>query len=255
MGKVAIVTGGSRGIGRAICLSLAQAGYQVVVNYFGNAAAASETVDLIHAGTASQAVAIQADVGSETDRKVLLEKTLERFQRIDFLVNNAGISSIGRKDILEADEASWDRVFSTNLKGPYFLSQAVANWMIAHASVVEKPGIINISSLSAVSASLNRGDYCIAKAGMTMMTQLFALRLAEHGIRVWDVRPGIIDTDMTAGARDKYLKKIEEGLIPIPRMGAADDVGSVVAWLATSPMTYSTGDVINVDGGYHLRKL
>jgi len=183
---------------------------------------------------------------------------MTRWGRIDVLVNNAGITSVGRRDILEATEESWDRVLAVNLKGPYFLTQRVAGEMVRLAGEGRPanyaPAIVNISSLSTYAASTNRGDYCISKAGMSMLTQLFALRLAEYAIRVYEVRPGVIDTDMTAGARERYTQLIAEGLAPIRRWGKPEDVGKAVAALVTGAIPYSTGEVLNVDGGFHLRR-
>ena len=249
---VALVTGGSRGIGRGICLALAERSYTVVVNYANNLAAAEETCQLIGSGSWS----VQADVARQADRERMVDEVMARLGRIDLLVNNAGITSVGRKDLLEATEDSWETVLGTNLKGPFFLSQRVANEMIRIGPVkLVRPAIINISSLSATTVSVNRGDYCISKAGMVMLTKLFATRLAPHGIRVFEVRPGIIDTDMTAGVRDRYVQRIEEGLTPIRRMGTAQEVGAAVACLATADLPFSTGDTLNVDGGFHLRSL
>jgi NAD(P)-dependent dehydrogenase (short-subunit alcohol dehydrogenase family) len=183
---------------------------------------------------------------------------LGQWGRIDVLVNNAGITSVGRRDILEATEDSWDRVLAVNLKGPYFLTQRVAREMIGlkekNKPANFEPAIVNISSLSSYAVSTNRGDYCVSKAGLSMLTQLFALRLAEHGIRVYEVRPGVVDTDMTAVAKELYTQLIAEGLTPIPRWGTPEDVGKAVAALVTCAIPYSTGDVINVDGGFHLRR-
>jgi 3-oxoacyl-[acyl-carrier protein] reductase len=245
--KVALVTGASRGIGRGIAIELGKKGYAVAVNYAGNRAAAEETGRSI-----SQSLLVQADVSNPADRARLVETVLAQWGRIDVLVNNAGITSVGRRDILEATEESWDAVLGTNLKGPFFLTQRVANEMIRQAIA---GSIVNVSSLSAVAASVNRGDYCISKAGMAMMTQLFAIRLAEHNIRVIEARPGIIDTDMTSGARDRYLQRIADGLTPIRRLGTPEDIGRGVANLLEADLPYSTGDVYNFDGGYHLRKL
>lgn len=250
---VAIVTGGTRGIGRGICQSLVRRGYAVAVNYVSNSAAAAETQSAL--GEKAQALFVKADVADSDQRAFLRETVLDRWGRIDALVNNAGITSQGRKDLLEATTESWDRVLDVNLKGPYFLTQLIANEMIRLGSALTRPTIVNVTSLSAVSASTNRGDYCISKAGMSMLTQLYAIRLAEHGIRVFEVRPGIIDTDMTAGAREIYQRKIADGLTPIRRMGTPEDVGEMVALLIASETAYSTGDVINVDGGFHLRRL
>jgi NAD(P)-dependent dehydrogenase (short-subunit alcohol dehydrogenase family) len=248
---VALVTGGSRGIGRGICIELARCGHAVAINYAGNEEAAGETVALL--GPDADSMIVQADVGVAADRERMVDEVLARWGRIDVLVNNAGITSLGRKDILEATEESWDRVLAVNLKGPYFLTQRVAQEMLRTPDLVH-PTIVNISSLSAYSLSVNRGDYCISKAGMSMLTQLWALRLADHGIRVFEVRPGIIETDMTAAAHERYTHLIAEGLTPIRRWGTPADVGQAVAALVTGAIPFSTGDVLNVDGGFHLRK-
>lgn len=248
---VALVTGGSRGIGRGICQSLAANGYAVAINYAGNETAAKETQESL---TGTDTLLCRADVGNSADRDRMVDAVLARWDRLDVLVNNAGITSVGRKDILEATEESWDQVMAVNLKGPYFLSQRVANEMLARVANLLRPTIINISSLSAYSLSLNRGDYCLSKAAMGMMTQLFAARLADHGIRVFEVRPGIIETDMTAGGRDKYTPLIADGLTPIRRWGSPEDIGNAVALLVGEQLAFSTGDVLNVDGGFHLRR-
>lgn len=250
---VAIVTGGSRGIGRGISIALAKKGYAVAVNYAGNRAAADETCKLINDG---EAFPVHADVSKTDDRLNMIDTVTRKWGRIDLLVNNAGITSLGRLDILEATEESWDTVLGINLKGPFFLSKLVANHMqqVGIANLT-RPAMINITSLSAFAASTNRGDYCISKAGMTMLTQLFAIRLANLGIKVFEVRPGIIDTDMTAAARDKYVDRINHGLTPIARLGVPEDVGNAVAQIASQDWPYSTGEVFHVDGGYHLRKL
>jgi NAD(P)-dependent dehydrogenase (short-subunit alcohol dehydrogenase family) len=254
---VALVTGGSRGIGRGISLELAHHGYAVAVNYAANEQAARQTERLISHGHGT--LLCQGDVGTAADRQRLVDEVLASWGRIDVLVNNAGVTSVGRRDMLEATEESWDRVLAVNLKGPYFLTQRVAREMlILQAQGVMPagyaPAIVNISSLSAYSASTNRGDYCISKAGLVMLTQLFALRLAGHGIRVFEVRPGVIETDMTAGMHDRYTHLIAEGLTPIPRWGTPADVGKAVAALVTGAIPFSTGDVFNVDGGFHLRR-
>jgi NAD(P)-dependent dehydrogenase (short-subunit alcohol dehydrogenase family) len=254
---VALVTGGSRGIGRGICLALARHGYAVAVNYAGNADAAQETAGLLRAENADLLLS-QADVGITADRERLVDEVLARWGRLDVLVNNAGITSVGRRDILEATEESWDRVLAVNLKGPFFLTQRVVRAMIQLGQEGAPPGfapaIVNISSLSAFAVSTNRGDYCISKVGLGMLTQLYAVRLAEYGIRVYEVRPGIIDTDMTAGGRERYTQLIAEGLTPIRRWGTAEDIGRAVAALVTGAIPYCTGEVFHVDGGYHLRR-
>jgi NAD(P)-dependent dehydrogenase (short-subunit alcohol dehydrogenase family) len=248
---VALVTGGSRGIGRGVCLELAQAGYAVAVNYAGNEAAARETQALLGS---VDSLLCRADVSNAADHERMVDEVLRRWDRIDVLVNNAGITSVGRRDLLEATEGSWDQVLGVNLKGPYFLTQRVARAMLERLASLHQPAVVNVSSLSAYAVSLNRGDYCVSKAGLAMVTQLFALRLAEHGIRVYEVRPGIIDTDMTAGVRERYTPLIAGGLTPVRRWGTAADVGRAVAALVTGALPFSTGDVVNIDGGFHLRK-
>ncbi len=252
---VAIVTGGSRGIGRGICVALANAGYAVAVNYQGNESAARETLGLFPGGAVGKVC--QANIADARDRDRLVDEVLAEWDRIDLLVNNAGITSVGRKDLLEATEDSWDQVMAINLKGPYFLSQRVAKEMIrlaeSQAIATYLPTIVNISSVSAYALSMTRGDYCISKAGMTMLTQLYAARLADHGIRVYELRPGVIETDMTAGAHEKYTKLIAEGFSPIRRWGQPEDLGKAVTSLARGDFPFSTGEVINIDGGFHLR--
>jgi 3-oxoacyl-[acyl-carrier protein] reductase len=279
--RVALVTGGSRGIGRGICLELARRGFAVAVNYAGNEAAARETQKLIEEGNTRGADAprspmlCRGDVAVAADRERLVDQILAEWGRIDLLVNNAGITSIGRRDILEATEESWDRVLAVNLKGPYFLTQRIAREMIRTVKdeggrmkdESDKPGssfilplssfrcVINITSLSTYSVSTNRGDYCISKAGLSMMTKLWAVRLAEFGIHVYEIRPGVIETDMTAGAKEHYDRLIAEGLSPIRRWGTPADVGRAVGALASGELAFSTGDAINVDGGFHIRRL
>jgi len=253
---VAIITGASRGIGREIALELARRGHAVVVNYANSVAAADEVVAAIASG-GGQAIAVKANVGDTTDRANLVRTTLEQFGRIDVLVNNAGITSPGRADILAATEENWDTVLETNLKGPFFLTQAVANELLRlrAAGTIERGTIINISSLSAYAVSTNRGDYCVSKAAIEMLTKLFAARLAEDGIAVFEIRPGIIATDMTNAVQEKYDRLIAEGLLPIKRWGTPADVAAAVAALVSGAFPYSTGDVFNVDGGFHLRRL
>ena len=249
---VALVTGGSRGIGRGICLALGRAGFAVVVNYQGNETAAQETRQLL----GEHSIISQGDISRSADRGRILEETLSQWGRIDLLVNNAGITSVGRKDLLEATEESWDAVLGVNLKGPYFLTQSVAREMIRLRPTLGasyRPTIVNITSVSAYALSMNRGDYCVSKAGLSLASQLWALRLADEGIRVYEVRPGIVESDMTAGAHEKYTKLIAEGLTPIRRWGTPEDVGRAVVALAMGEFPYSTGEVINVDGGFHLR--
>jgi 3-oxoacyl-[acyl-carrier protein] reductase len=254
--KVALITGASRGIGRAIALALSRENFHCVVNYASNLAAAQSVQRQIgdHGG---KAIIVQADIAEAADRRRLVDESIHAFGRIDLLVNNAGITSPGRADLLEAGEDSFDRVISTNLKGPFFLTQAVARQMIdgVQRAAQDSPRIVTISSISAYTASTNRGDYCIAKAGLSMMTQLFAARLAEYGINVFELRPGIIETDMTGPVKDKYDKLIAEGLTPIARWGTPDNVARAVVAIAGGLFPFSTGEVINVDGGFHIRRL
>jgi NAD(P)-dependent dehydrogenase (short-subunit alcohol dehydrogenase family) len=265
MNPVALITGASRGIGRGIALELAGAGFDLVINYAGNETAACETAKACvqrgaEAGKTIRAEVFQADIGDAAARRALVEFTRTTHGRIDLLVNNAGITSIGRRDVLEAREDEWDRLMAINLKGPMFLSQACANWMIEQEegkpkTENRKPKIITISSISAHTVSVNRADYCVAKAGLGMMTKVLAVRLAEHGINVYEICPGIIATDMTGPVKEKYDKLIAEGLTPIRRWGTPGDVGKAVVAIATDAFPFSTGEVINVDGGFHLRTL
>jgi NAD(P)-dependent dehydrogenase (short-subunit alcohol dehydrogenase family) len=201
-----------------------------------------------------------ADIGRSADRLRLIECVRSKFGRLDLLVNNAGVAPAERADVLEATEESFDRLISINVKGPYFLTQLAARWMIEQrAARVQaaafQPKIITISSVSAYTASVNRGDYCIAKAALSMLTPLYATRLAEHGINVYEIRPGIIATDMTSSVKAKYDQLIAEGLTPIKRWGTPEDVGKAVAAIAQDLLPFSTGEVINVDGGFHIRRL
>jgi 3-oxoacyl-[acyl-carrier protein] reductase len=250
--SAALITGASRGIGRGIALALARAGWDVVVNYASNAAAAEEVAAEVERAGAKAAV-VRADLGRSEDRTRLVEEAYAAFGDIELLVNNAGVAPAVRADILEAGEESFDRLVGINLKGPYFLTQQVANRMIAAGT---QGRIVTISSMSAYTASVNRGDYCITKAGLSMLTKLFAARLAEHGINVYEVRPGIIATDMTGAVTEKYDKLIfDEGVTPIRRWGTPDDVGKAVLAIASNLLPFSTGQVIDVDGGFHLKTL
>jgi NAD(P)-dependent dehydrogenase (short-subunit alcohol dehydrogenase family) len=253
---VSLVTGGSRGIGRAIAVGLAEAGYAVLVNYVQNSAAA-ETVVAEIAGRGGKASAIGGDVGSDQDRKGLIAEAFERFGRLDVLVNNAGITSPGRVDLLEATEEAWDAVFATNLKGPFFLSQRAAGVMIEQIREgrISAGKIINISSLSAYAVSTDRADYCLTKAALAMMTRIFASRLAEEKIQVFEICPGIIQTDMTSAVKEKYDELIAGGLAPIRRWGEPEDVAKAVVAIVSGSFPFSTGERINVDGGFHIRSL
>ena len=260
---VALVTGSSRGIGRGIALELARIGFSVAINYASNRAAAEECKKLCHGQSPPSSGAIleivQADVSHSDDRARLVEFVAQRFGWIDLLVNNAGIAPRERVDILETTEESFDHLLAVNAKGPYFLTQALANFWLSRPDELQsrkrKPKIVTISSVSAYAPSVNRGEYCLSKAALSMLTPLFAVRLAEHGIQVFEVRAGIIATDMTAKVKDKYDRMIADGLTPIQRWGTAQDVGRAVAAISEERFPFSTGEVINVDGGFHLRRL
>ena len=248
----AIVTGASRGIGKAVAKRLAADGYGVIVNYFRSGDAADATVSEI-VSDGGQAVAIQSDIGDPGAPHTLTRAALEHFGPPSVLINNAGITSQGRLDILEASVESWDRVFDTNLKGAFFCAQATANLMIEHGV---KPGyIINVNSISSYAVSTNRADYCIAKSGMHMMTKLFATRLADENVLVYEVCPGVIESDMTAPVKQKYDSLIEDGLSPIRRWGTGDDVAGAVSMLVSGALPFTTGERINIDGGFHIRRL
>lgn len=254
--RTALVTGGSRGIGRGIVVALARLGWQVTFNYLRDSESARETIAAC-AGFEGNVQAAQADIGSAADRGRLIDLAFSRNARLDLLVNNAGMAPRQRVDLLDVQEESYDEVMQTNLKGPFFLTQAVARRMIAQPrpdQVKTPPTIINIGSISAYASSTRRGEYCLSKAGLAMMTSLFADRLAKEGILVYEVRPGIIETDMTAGVREKYEALIAEGLLPIQRWGTPADVARAVAAIAEGSLPYSTGEIINVDGGFHLRR-
>lgn len=265
MNPVALITGASRGIGRGIAIELAKGRFDLVINYAGNFAAAKQTAEhcisvAAENGKTIRAEVFQADIAKGDHRTELIQFVRDIFGRIDLLVNNAGVAPDVRADILEATEASFDRLISINLKGPYFLTQAVAKWMIEQSRAGDSSAritrkIITVSSISAYTASINRGDYCISKAALSMLTPLYASRLAEHGINVYEIRPGVIATDMTGPVKEKYDKLIAEGLTPIKRWGMPEDVGKAVAAIAQDALPFSTGEVINVDGGFHLRRL
>jgi len=291
MNPVALITGASRGIGRGIALELAGIGYDLVINFARDAGAAGRTAAdcasvAQKCGRTIHAEACQADVSLAPDRRRLIDFAKKGFGRLDLLVNNAGVAPHSRADILESTEESFDRLIGINVKGPYFLTQLAARWMVeqvnerggarqsvdavagrkppapvngglAGAAVPDpfRPKIIMISSISAYTASVNRGDYCVSKAALSMLTPLYAARLAEHGINVYEIRPGLIATDLTGPVKEKYDKLIAEGLTPIQRWGLPEDIGKAVAAIARDVLPFSTGEVINVDGGFHLRRL
>ena len=256
MRKVALITGGSRGIGLGIAQCLARAGFNLAINGVREESAVNDVVKSLK-DSGVDVIYCQGSIASSTDRKKIIQKVKDHYGRLNVLVNNAGIAPRERRDILEATEESFDEVVSTNLKGNYFLTQLTANWMVEQKkSDASFSGcIINVSSISATVASVNRGEYCISKAGLSMATQLWAVRLGEFGISVYEVRPGIIDTDMTSGAKAKYDKLIENGLTVQNRWGYPEDVGSAVASLASGDFPFSTGQVIMVDGGLTVARL
>jgi 3-oxoacyl-[acyl-carrier protein] reductase len=259
MKGVALVTGSSRGIGRGIVLELARAGrHDLVINYAGNEEAARECRELcVSEGDRGIALEIvQGDVSRSEDRERMIGAIREKFGRLDLLVNNAGVAPNVRADILESDEESFDRIISINLKGPYFLTQLASKLMIESRPLENLArAVVNITSISAFTASVSRGDYCIAKAGLAMMTKLYAARLGEYGIGVFEVQPGVIETDMTGPVKEKYDQLFAEGFAPINRWGQPSDVGKSVVAIANGNFPYSTGQVFNVDGGFHLRTL
>jgi 3-oxoacyl-[acyl-carrier protein] reductase len=254
--RVALVTGGSRGIGLGIAEALAGSGLDLAINGVREASDVDYVVQSL-ARRGAEVLYCRGDVAVAADRQAVVDAVRARFGRLDVLVNNAGVAPTVRADILEASEESFDRVVGINLKGPYFLTQLVARWMIDQRAADATFGgvIVNVSSVSATEASINRGDYCISKAGVAMATKLWAHRLAEHGIAVYEVRPGIITTDMTAPVKEKYDRLMAGGLTVENRWGVPEDVGRAVAMLARGELTYATGNVLMIDGGLTLRRL
>jgi len=253
---VALVTGGSRGIGFGCATRLAELGFDIAINGMRDESQVGEPIAGLKA-IGAEVCYCQGDIGSSEARAAMLEKIRARFGRLNVLVNNAGVAPKERKDILEASEESFEWVLATNLQGPYFLTQAAANWMIEQKRTAPDDffAIINVGSISATVASVNRGEYCVSKAGIAMMTALFAARLGEYDIPVYELRPGVTKTDMTSGVTDKYDKLIEEGLCVTPRWGYPEDVGKAVGALARGDFPYSTGQVIHIDGGLTLPRL
>ena len=257
--KSVLVTGASRGIGRGIAIELAKAGHRIAINYAGNAEAAAEALELVKAAGGDGFI-VQGDVAVAADRERLVAETVKNFGRIDLLVNNAGVAPKVRADLLDAGEESFDRLFNINLKGPYFLTQLVAKQMLAQSPDAEgfRGRVVNITSISVYTASINRGDYCMVKAGLAMMTKLFADRLANDGINVYEIRPGVIATDMTGAVKEKYDKLIlqdERGITPIRRWGKPEDIGRAVRAIAADAFPFTTGTAFDVDGGFHLQRL
>ena len=254
--KVAIVTGASRGIGNAIAVRLASEGYAIVAVGTSAEQSISANLDAIRQH-GSLFIYVRADVSSEECRQSIVDRAISDFGRIDVLVNNAGVAPKVRMDILETTEESMDRLLGINLKSTFFLSQRVANLMCREVNEIPgiAPKIINISSISAYVSSTMRAEYCISKAALSMVTQLFADRLAGDGINVYEVRPGVINTDMTSVVKEKYDEMIDKGLTPIKRWGQPEDVANAVSVLCSGMLAFSTGEVLNVDGGFHIRRL
>ena len=256
MKRVALITGGSRGIGFGIAKELAKNGFDLAINGVRPVDGVQDAISELKK-SGSDVIYCRGNIAVTGDRENMIREVKDHFGKLHVLVNNAGIAPKERRDILDATEESFDDVVFTNLKGPYFLTQKVANWMIDQKKInTDFNGcIINISSMSSTVVSVNRGEYCISKAGISMATQLFAVRLGEFNIPVFEVRPGIIATDMTVGVTEKYDKLIAEGLCVQQRWGTPEDVGKVVASLAKGNFMYSTGQVIMVDGGLTIPRL
>ena len=279
--KTAMITGGCRGIGLAVSRQLVREGYNVSIMGTSRGEKVQPVIDELR--QKGKVLYTVGDISLGGDRMSFLDATLARFGSVDLLVNNAGVAPEVRADLLDVSEESYDRVMTINLKGPFFLSQIVARQMLrqtqARQTKVSQTGehvpetagnnagssaardaeinglIINISSVSADIISLNRGEYCLSKTGMSMMTRLFAARLAGSGVLVYEIKPGIIETDMTAGVRQKYDQLIEQGQFPIARWGQPEDLAEAVSLLISGKLRYSTGDCLHVDGGYHIRQL
>ncbi|GAA5482935.1 3-ketoacyl-ACP reductase [Haloferula sargassicola] len=254
---ITLITGGSRGIGLGIALALAKEGHCIAINGMRPEEQVTDVLDRIRQAGAPETIYCQGDVGNSEDRRSILEKIRSHFGGLGMLVNNAGVAPTERKDVLETTTESFRRLVSINLEGPYFLTQAAANWMIEQKQADDsfQGCIVNVNSISATVASVNRGEYCVSKAGLAMVTQLFAARLGEFGLPVYEVRPGITRTDMTSGVTEKYDQLIADGLCVTPRWGTPEDVGKAVAALARFDFPYSTGQTILIDGGLTLPRL
>ena len=255
MRKVAIVTGSSRGIGFGVARRLGRDGFAVVISATGTQKKNQAALELLTQDQ-TEWIYVQADISKKEDRARLVEQTVQVFGRIDVLVNNAGVAPSARADLLEMSEESFDRVIGINTKGTMFLTQLVAKQMIGQEMIGKKRGtIINISSCSSETVSVNRGEYCVSKAGISMLTKLYAERLAGEGILVHEIRPGVIATDMTSVVQEKYDRLIAQGTFPIARWGTAEDVAGAVSAFAGDDFLYTTGNYIDVDGGFHIKRL
>lgn len=256
MTKTALITGGSRGIGFGIAMELAQEGLNLAINGVRPENQVEDALEKLKS-FGVKVIYCQGDISKKEDRDFIIGKTKSEFGQLNFLINNAGIAPKERRDILEASEESFEYVLKVNLQGPYFLSQLVANWLVEQKEHDPEffGSIINITSVSATVVSVNRGEYCVSKAGLAMMSALFAARLGEFDIPVYEIRPGVIETDMTAGVKEKYDKLFAEGLAVQPRWGKPSDIGKTVKALVEGLLPYSTGTVIMVDGGLNMTRL
>lgn len=254
--QVALVTGGSRGIGLGIARQLAEQGFDLAINGMRPEEQVKDILDELR-GLGAEVIYTPGDIGDADSRASIIESIRGHFGRLNWLVNNAGVAPKERLDILETTPESYNRVVDTNLRGAFFLSQSAANWLVEQKQGDSgfKGGIINVSSISATVVSVNRGEYCIAKAGLSMVTQLFAARLGEYDLPVYEIRPGVTKTDMTSGVTEKYDKLIADGLCVTPRWGFPEDMGKAVGSLARGDFMYSTGQVIMVDGGLTIPRL
>ena len=256
MSKTALVTGGARGIGFGIAAKLAEEGYNLVIADIQEKENVLDNISKLE-DLGAEVLYARCDISNSDSRAQMLAEIKAKCGSLNVLVNNAGVAPAVRADILEATEESYERVMKINLQGPYFLTQAVANWMIEQKEVnpQEQFCIINISSISATTASPARGEYCVSKAGISMATKLFAARLGEFNIPVYEIRPGIIQTDMTAGVQEKYDKLIAEGLLVQSRWGLPEDIAKAAAMMARGDIGYSTGQVLMIDGGFSVERL
>ena len=256
MNKIAFITGGTRGIGFGIAMALGKAGFDLALNGMRNEGEVADALEEVRKLGVNVAY-FQGNIAVREDRQAMFDKILSHFGAVNVLVNNAGIAPRERADILHAKEEIWDEVMEINLKGPYFLTQLFASYFVEMKlkNPLFEASIINISSISAFVASVNRGEYCISKAGIAVATKLWATRLGEYDIPVYEIQPGIIKTDMTAGVVEKYDKLFQEGITLQRRWGLPDDVGKVAAMLAQGNMPYATGQAIKVDGGLHIQRL
>jgi NAD(P)-dependent dehydrogenase (short-subunit alcohol dehydrogenase family) len=254
--KVALVTGGRRGIGFGVARKLAADGFDLAIAAVSDPAAAEKEMDELRA-FGGEVLYCRCDVSDKSDRVALVAAVREKYGRLNVLVNNAGIGPATRDDILEATEENFERVIKVNLQGPYFLTQLVGNYMAEQKKADEsfEGAVVFVTSISSTVASINRGEYCMSKAGLSMAVKLWAVRLAEFGIPVYEVRPGIIATDLTAGVKEKYDRLFAEGIALQRRWGTPEDIGKIVASIARGDIAYSTGQVITADGGMHVQIL